>query len=194
MRARVPAFSNLPMKRSAIPRICLAFAALGLVQAASVGAWSQTRSLKEIRETDLLRQEWDTSCGAAALATVLTFTFNDPVSERDVVSGLLRQTEPVIVRHRGGFSLLDMKRYVAERGYRAVGFSGMSIADIRYMDAPIVPVSFHGYSHYVVFRGVTGDGAVAIADPAFGNRTISRERFEDAWIEGMAFVILRESA
>lgn len=154
-------------------------------------AVSGTLSLKEIREEGVIRQQWDTSCGAAALATVFTYTFNDPVTEREVASGLLRQTEPLKVRHRGGFSMLDMKRYAAERGYRGIGFRGMEFEDIRYLDAPIVPVSFHGYNHYVVYKGLTPEGDVHIGDPAFGNRTLSRERFEDAWVDGITFVMLR---
>ena len=154
-------------------------------------AASDTLSLKEIREEGVIRQQWDTSCGAAALATVFTYTFNDPVTEREVASGLLRQTEPLKVRHRGGFSMLDMKRYAAERGYRGIGFRDMEFEDIRYLDAPIVPVSFHGYNHYVVYKGLTPEGDVHIGDPAFGNRTLSRERFEDAWVDGIAFVMLR---
>jgi predicted double-glycine peptidase len=154
-------------------------------------AHSAVLSLKEMREEGVVIQQWDTSCGAAAVATVLTFTFNDPVSEREVARGLLRQTEPLKVRYRGGFSLLDMKRYVAERGYRAIGFRGMSFEDIRYMDAPIVPVDFHGYNHYVVFKGVTPEGDVHLGDPAFGNRMMSREAFEAGWVDGITFVMLR---
>jgi predicted double-glycine peptidase len=55
-----------------------------------------------------------------------------------------------------------------------------------------VPVSFHGYNHYVVYKGLTPEGDIHIGDPAFGNRTLSREKFEDAWIDGIAFVMLRE--
>jgi predicted double-glycine peptidase len=157
----------------------------------TLSATARTVSLKEIREAGVVIQKWDTSCGAAALATVLTYTFNDPVSEREVANGLLRQTEPLKVRHRGGFSLLDMKRYAAERGYRAIGFRGMSFDDIRYLDGPIVPIRLNGYNHYVVFKGLTPEGEIHLADPAFGNRTISRKKFEEAWMDGLAFVMLR---
>ena len=150
-----------------------------------------TRSLKEIREDGVVIQQWDSSCGAAALATVFSFTFNDPVTEREVAKGLLRQTEPLKVRHRGGFSMLDMKRYAAERGYQALGFQGMRFADIRYLDAPIVPVNFHGYHHYVVYKGLSSDGKIHLADPAFGNRFMTQESFEAAWVGGTALVMLR---
>lgn len=165
--------------------------AIGALFLMGAPAGATVLSLKEIREDGVVIQKWDASCGAAAMATVFTYTFGDPVSERAVATGLLRQTEPLKVRHRGGFSMLDMKRYAEERGYRALGFRGLGFDDIRYFDGPIVPVDFNGYNHYVVLKGVTPDGEVHIADPAFGNRTISRETFEEGWMDGMAFVMLR---
>ena len=44
----------------------------------------------------------------------------------------------------------------------------------------IVPIAMHGYQHFVVFRGVLED-RVLLADPAFGNRTLSRAKFEKVW-------------
>ena len=153
---------------------------------------SSVVSLKEIREAGVIIQKWDTSCGAAALATVLTYHFDDPSSEREIAQGLLRYTEPLKVRHRGGFSLLDMKRYAQERGYRAIGLKGLSFEELRYFDAPVVPLNTHGYNHYVVYKGLTPDGKVWLADPAFGNHHVSREHFERDWMEGMAFVLLSD--
>ena len=176
------------MRRRGLMKFVLVLGTLVLIAGP---AMSGTLSLKEIREDGVVRQQWDTSCGAAAMATVFTYTFNDPVTEREAASGLLRQTEPLKVRHRGGFSMLDMKRYAAERGYRGIGFRDMEFEDIRYLDAPIVPVSFNGYDHYVVYKGVTPEGDIRIGDPAFGNRILSRERFEDAWVDGITFVMLR---
>ena len=150
------------------------------------------RSLKEIREAGVVVQKWDTSCAAAAMATVFTYTFNDPITEQEVAQGLLRQTEPLKVRHRGGFSMLDMKRYAEERSYQAAGFKALSFEELRYLDGPIVPVDFRGYNHYVVYKGITPEGKVWVADPAYGNRTLSRERFESAWIDGMAFTLLKD--
>lgn len=164
--------------------------AVAILALASVPAMAGTLSLKEIREAGVVIQQWDTSCAAAALATVFTYGFADPVSEREVAGGLLRQTEPLKVRHRGGFSMRDMKRYAEERGYRATGFRDMSFEDIRYFDAPIVPIDIRGYNHYVIFKGLTPAGKVRLADPAYGNRTISREKFEAVWIDGIAFVML----
>lgn len=176
-----------------MPRCYLA-AALGLLAMSIDGRVSAAIvSLKELREVGIVRQQWDTSCGAAALATVFTFAFNDPIGEHEVALGLLQQTEPLKVRFRGGFSLLDMKRFSEKRGYKAAVFSDMGLEDIRYLESPIVPLSIHGYNHYVVVKGVDPEGNVRVSDSAYGNRKFSRPTFENAWIDGMAFVLTRTS-
>lgn len=152
--------------------------------------YAPIRSLQEIRTEGVVIQQWDNSCAAAALATVLTFAFSDPLSERDVAKGMLGRTDPIKVRVQGGFSFLDMKRFVESRGYKGVGFRNMRIEDLQRYQSPILPIEVHGYPHFVVFKGMSGD-KVLLADPAFGNRTMPIKRFEQAWSDGLAFVVLR---
>ena len=45
-----------------------------------------------------------------------------------------------------------------------------------------MPINLFGDNHFVIFRGMLRD-RVLLADPAFGNRTMSVERFESAWID-----------
>ena len=144
------------------------------------------RSLLEIRQNNVVVQEWDLSCGAAALATILNYQHGDPVSEREIAIGMMTREEylenPMIVNLREGFSLLDLKRFVDTRGYKGVGLGQMTLKNL-IADAPmIVPVNLQGYQHFVVFRGVLGN-RVLLADPAYGNRTMLRSTFEKAWIE-----------
>ena len=79
---------------------------------ASVLPWS------DIRKHSLVRQGWDLSCGAAALSTLLTYYHDHPVTETSITLTLLKNTDPEVVRVRGGFSLLDLKRYVKAVGYQ----------------------------------------------------------------------------
>jgi uncharacterized protein len=149
------------------------------------------RSLLEIRQEGVILQNWETSCAAAALATVLTFTHNDPVSEKLVAQRMLRRTDPLKVKLRGGFSLLDMKRFVETRGLTGAGFKALMFEDLLALQSPIVPIDTHGNPHFVVVRGLTQSGMVDVADPAFGNYTISASEFQRVWREGMAFVVSR---
>ena len=139
------------------------------------------QSLIERRVRDVVVQKFDLSCGAAALATILRYQFGDNVTEKEVTQGLIRRKEyiehPELVRVRQGFSLLDLKRYVATRGYVGVGYGNLTMSDLLKLAPIIVAVSPFGYNHFVVFRGMIGD-QVLLADPAFGNRTMSREKFE----------------
>lgn len=165
--------------------------ALLLVFASATEA-QPVRSLLEMRHEGVVIQEWDTSCGAAALATVLTYTFDDPVSEREVAQGMLRRTDPLRVKVRGGFSLLDMKRYAEGRGLRAEGYRGLSLEELLRLKSPIVPIDLYGDPHFVVVRGMR-EGKIELADPAFGNRSLPLERFNGAWREGIGFEVTREA-
>ena len=147
------------------------------------------RSLFEIRQEGVIVQKWETSCAAAALATVLTFSHHDPVSEKLVAQGMLRSTDPIKVKVRGGFSLLDMKRFVEGRGFKGTAFKGLSMNDLLTLQSPIVPIDFHGNPHFVVVRGLNAAGDVHLADPAFGNHTMSVASFQAIWREGIGFVV-----
>jgi predicted double-glycine peptidase len=133
-------------------------------------------------------QKWDNSCGAAAVATVLTYYHRHPVSEERVARGMLKTVDPTQVRQRGGFSLLNMKRYLNEKGFSARALSGLTIDDLASQPYAIVPVKAWGYNHFVVIRKVS-DGKVDVADPGFGNYTISREKFKAVWEGQIAFFI-----
>jgi uncharacterized protein len=166
------------------------FLALCCLAAAAAQARAPVQSLLEIRRQHVVVQQWDASCGAAALATLLTWQHGDPVDERTVAQGMLRSTDPLRVRHRGGFSLLDLKRYADSRGFRSAAYRGSAPADLEGFKPAIVPVNLNGLPHFVVYRGRVGD-AVLIADPAFGNRVLPARSFEAAWMDGIAFVVQR---
>jgi predicted double-glycine peptidase len=148
------------------------------------------RSLLEIRRDKVVVQQWDISCGAAALATILTYQHGDPVPEKKIAEAMLRRTDPLRVKVRGGFSLLDLKRFVETRGYIGEGYTQLTVEDLLKFGPTIVPVNLDGYNHFVVFRGILGDRAL-LADPAFGNRTVPLKRFEESWLQNIGFIVRR---
>ena len=77
---------------------------------------------------------------------------------------------------------MDLKRFVELRGYKGIGLGDLDIDDLM-KNAPImVPVNAFGYSHFVVFRGIHGN-RVSLADPAWGNRTMTIEKFQHMWLD-----------
>lgn len=147
----------------------------------------QVTSLKEARHLSTLRQQYDFSCGSAALATLLTHHYGLRVSEQDVFVAMFRNGDQAKIRAEG-FSLLDMKRYLASRGYQADGFEAPLEALTAVGIPAITLVSENGYNHFVVVKGLR-DGRVLLGDPAFGTRAMAREQFERIAKEKILFVI-----
>lgn len=144
-------------------------------------------SMREQRFTGMVRQHTDFSCGAAALATILRYAYDRPVTEDSVLAGLFRVSNPDVVR-RVGFSLLDIKHYVETLGYRGRGYR-VKLADLKHVRIPtIVLLDIRGYKHFVVLRRVLDD-RYYIADPSLGNRVMSQDAFAKAW-NGIIFAVI----
>lgn len=146
-------------------------------------------TLLESRQNKVMMQKWDISCGAAALGTLLNYHFGDNVSEKDIARAMMTREEyirnPEIIKMRLGFSLLDLKKFVESRGYQAQGLGRLTLDNLIERAPMIVPVYMHGYNHFVVFRGAFRN-RVLLADPAWGNRTMTIDQFMDMWIDSEA--------
>ncbi len=159
------------------------------IDSSGIRATKTVRTMKDLRDARIVRQQWDMTCGAAALSTLLTYDFKDNTPETAVVVWILRRTDPVKIQARGGFSLLDLKHFVQFRGYRAEGFIGMSLEELAALKTPaIVPIRSKGVDHFVIVRGVFGD-RVLVGDPAFGNMTMKINKFQDVWKQGITFIV-----
>jgi uncharacterized protein len=144
-------------------------------------------SLKEARYRTTIRQRYDFSCGSAATATLLTYHFDHPVTEADVFKAMFEAGDQAKIR-KEGFSLLDMRRYLAGLGYQADGFE-LPLEKLGEEGLPaIVLLNDNGYRHFVVVKGVK-DGRVLLGDPARGTRAMSREKFESLWDNRVLFVV-----
>ena len=152
------------------------------------------RSFQEIRQARVTQQRWDFSCGSAALSTLLTHYYGDKVSEAVIITSILRRANPQKVRARGGFSLLDLKRFVESRGYEGKGYAGLTLEELVALRTPaIVPVRIRRYDHFVIFRGVRGN-RVVLADPSVGTTTMKTDQFLGMWRNGIGFVVIRHDA
>lgn len=173
------------------PAIWCAAAALAVAApapAAPAADAKVVRSMSQIRYAGVIRQEWDLSCGAAAIATLMTYQLGHPVTERQVALAILKHTSPALVRARFGFSLLDLKIYAATQGFAAAGYGDLTLGDLDAMAPAIVPIRWRGFPHFIIYRGRSGD-RVLVADPAFGNRTLPDATFKAIWANHVGFVV-----
>lgn len=134
----------------------------------------------------IVRQQYDFSCGSAALATLLLYHYDLPRTEADVFTGMWKEGDQQRIR-QVGFSLLDMKRYLAEHQLRADGYK-VTLEAIAQRNLPgIALITVKGYRHFVVVKGIDKD-RVLIGDPSLGLRSVSRAEFQAVW-NGIYFVL-----
>ncbi|MBB3219377.1 C39 family peptidase [Pseudoduganella umbonata] len=191
LRQRLALLPGLALQLGlALPLSLISAAPAGAVELPFAGggpASIRITSMKEARYRSTVRQQYDFSCGSAALATLLTHHYGYPVSEQQAFAEMFAGGDQRRIR-KEGFSLLDMKRFLAAHGFTADGFQQPldSLAKARF--PAIVLVAERGYRHFVVVKGVQ-DGRVLFGDPSGGTRALSRAAFEAIWLNQLLFVI-----
>lgn len=154
--------------------------------AAGSGLRVETESYRERRFRGIIQQGRDFSCGSAALATMLNFYYEWPTSEQEILESMYIHGDQERI-HKEGFSLLDMKNYLASIGMPADGYR-LPLDKLNAVKVPaIVLLDIDGYLHFVVVQGVRDD-TVLVGDPALGRKIIPRKEFEEMW-NGIMFVI-----
>ena len=144
-------------------------------------------SITEQRFKTVYKQQLDFSCGSAALASLLSFHYNDVVDEYTVFQDMFSHGNQDKIRQEG-FSLLDMKRYLARRGYKSNGYK-INLKQLAAAEVPAITIiNNKGYMHFVIIKG-NNDKEVLIGDPAVGVKTFSIDKFEEMWNEQIIFVI-----
>ncbi|MFT4025599.1 MAG: C39 family peptidase [Novosphingobium sp.] len=123
-------------------------------------------SWAEIPFRSVVAQQFDFSCGSAAVATLLTYHYGRPTPERPVFAAMWAAGDQAAIR-RSGFSMLDIKQYLDGIGLRTEGYR-LSIEQLARLDRPgIIILDFNGYRHFVVVKGIAR-GQVLIGDPMRG--------------------------
>lgn len=161
---------------------------VGLVGGSRIA--KEVKSFQGIRRSNVVTQSLDYSCGPAALATLLSYYFQDKVTEKEIIGFLLLTGDLAKIKAKKGFSLLDLKSFAKLKGYEVVGYK----ADIEFLtklNKPVlVPVNIKDYSHFVIFRGLKGN-RVFLADPALGKMTMLVDRFLKIWQGGIGLVLAK---
>lgn len=127
---------------------------------------------QNIQKKNVVKQNVDYSCGSASLATILTYFYNQPTTESQVIKDLALNKQMA--------SFQDLAN-VSEK----YGFSGKGIAtnydSLKKIKIPaIVYLNHNRTDHFSVLRAIDHTH-VYLADPSWGNRTLTRKQFEKIW-------------
>lgn len=168
----------------------LSFAPAGAADFGQIGGGVrpqiEVRTLAERKFDGVVRQQFDFSCGSAALATLLSHHYGRPTTETDAFTRMWEVGDQERIK-KLGFSLLEMKKYLEELGLKADGFK-LTLDRVQEIGVPgIALIEVRGYRHFVVIKGVD-DRRVLVGDPSSGVVSRSRKEFEDHWDGVILFV------
>lgn len=130
------------------------------------------RSWKNLRDAEVVKQDFDYSCSAASLATLLNGFYGQSLTEESLLKAMDKGDLKA--------SFEDMQKVLPKFGFKAQGFAA-SYEQLSKLKAPVVVYLKHRKDdHFSVLRGINAD-TVWLADPSLGNRTCSKAQFLEMW-------------
>jgi uncharacterized protein len=153
-------------------------------------------SFKELRERNIVMQQLDYSCGAAALATIFRYYWGADVNEVTflrLIPKLKLTPEEIKDRVENGLTLTDLRDMANLAGYQSsmgkVKFSELAEAKV----PVIVGITVRKHDHFAVFKGTDGYYTY-LADPIRGNIRVPICDFEEQWQKNAILVVAKPGA
>ncbi|MDQ2805226.1 MAG: cysteine peptidase family C39 domain-containing protein [Pseudomonadota bacterium] len=148
-------------------------------------------SLLALRYEATVPQRFDYTCGAASVATVLTYYWDRPTTEADVIR-VLRQRyslDEIARRRETGLSFDDLIFVAGGLGFQAQG-AKISPDQLPDLQGPvIVQLTSPKFQHFAVLRQV-GQQVYYVSDPIVGQLSMGAAEFR-AEFTGYALAIWR---
>jgi hypothetical protein len=157
------------------------------------------RSWKEIQVQNVVMQQRDYSCGAAALATLTRYYWGDNTSEKlflDEVDKVLPSKAEIKDRVENGLTMTDLKKAAEGAGYDVLLGTARFEQLIESKVPVIVGLTMHmgvkqtEFRHFVVYRGFDG-WWVYLADPIRGNVRVSAPEFVQQWQRNAVLIVAK---
>lgn len=128
---------------------------------------------KDSRDSKITKQDVDYSCGASSLSTILTYFYQHPKTEQQILDDMA--LDDVMA------SFADLASVSEKYGYTARGMT-MDYDTLAKIKIPaIVYVNHKRSDHFSVVRAIDKQN-VYLSDSSWGNRTLTRKQFERLWL------------
>jgi hypothetical protein len=151
-------------------------------------------SFKEIKERQIVMQKYDYSCGAAVLATIAKYYWDDRKANEatflDLLPKLKLNEEQLKDRIENGLTLTDLRDLTNLAGYQAT-MAKVKFEELAQGKVPVVVgITVRKHEHFAVFRGADERYAY-LADPIRGNLRTPICDFIDQWQKNAILVIAK---
>jgi len=145
-----------------------------------------------LRYEATIPQAFDYTCGASSVATILSYYFDRPTTEAEIIGALRKRysIEEIAKRRETGLSFDDLIFAANQLGYSAEGAHIVS-SELRKLEGPVIVHLDKGkFQHFAVLR-LVGDNVFYLSDPVVGQVTMSSAEF-DSEFSGNILAIWKE--
>lgn len=159
--------------------ILLGAVALSACQDGEAAVPIRPASYLALRYEATIPQAFDYTCGASSVATILTYYFDRPTTEAEVIDALRKRysMEEIAERRETGLSFDDLIFAANQLGYSAEG-AHIVPSELRKLGGPVIVHLDKGkFQHFAVLR-LAGDDVFYLSDPVVGQVTMSGAEFE----------------
>lgn len=142
--------------------------------------FTRPKTYNDLKYSRTVRQERDFTCGAAALATILKYHYDMPVTEYMIMSMILERYsfEQWKQKVKDGLSFEDLIFVAKKLGFEAVAAT-IALQETEKLGAPvIIQLDMNKSDHFVVLRKKTAEFAY-LSDPITGNMTLDQKEFKE---------------
>jgi predicted double-glycine peptidase len=150
------------------------------------------RSWQRIRTDNVVMQQADYTCGAAALATLIRYFWGDKITEVDILASIMTRlsAEELTDRSTNGLSMTDLRRAAVDHGYLAV-IGRRTMPQLLEVKVPVIlRIRHREHEHFVVLRGFR-EGRAFLADPIRGNVRLPIEELACEWTDEAVLVVVK---
>lgn len=138
-----------------------------------VSTLSTKTTWKDMKDDKVTKQDVDYSCGASSLSTILTYFYQNPKTESEILNDMA--LDDVMA------SFLDLAKVSEKYGYTARGMT-MDHETLAKIKIPaIVYVNHKRSDHFSVVRAIDEQN-VYLSDSSWGNRILTKKQFEKIWL------------
>jgi predicted double-glycine peptidase len=152
-------------------------------------------SWMELKTKNVVMQQRDWSCGAAALATLTRYYWGDNTSE----DFFLKEVDKVLKgpeiedRLKNGLTMTDLRKAAVGAGYDST-IGTLSFDKLVQSKVPlIVGIEINKFKHFVVYRGFDGY-YVYLADSIRGKVRVPAPEFVSQWQKNAVLVVAKRGA
>lgn len=146
------------------------------------------KSWIEFKNENLVRQQFDYSCGSASLATVMYHFYDQNMTESSILNDILdmkgigKEKAKELEEEDMALSFLDLAQYIQSKGFKAIGLA-LDLEALKSLQAPVILfVKIRKNEHFTVFKGVD-ERYVYLADPSFGNTKVKISKFKEMFYQ-----------